>query len=227
MVGRWNFLLKWSLFEGYANFRRGLHLGRVPWCWTGDLKSRELRPTSQSYGATAIQTEWRNSIRLLRECHVQVLETTVIWYNSVISSLAYGQTWCLAVDLFSNLLENGLECTSITYNAGIAACSNSAAWRRAWCSLKEMTLTSLQRSIISYTSAIALCGAKLGVSWNDSHEILADLCRRTLQPNVVSFTSVISDQNWRRALSFYISCRKMQAGAIFGGCVCNISWHEW
>ena len=109
---------------------------------------------------------------------MQVLETTVIWYNSVISSLAYGQTWCLAVDLFSNLLENGLECTSITYNAGIAACSNPAAWRRAWCSLKEMTLTSLQRSIISYTSAIALCGAKLGVSWNDSHEILADLCRK-------------------------------------------------
>ena len=145
---------------------------------------------------------------------MQVLESTVIWYNSVISSLANRQTWFLAVELFCNLLENGLECTSITYNAGIAACSNPAAWRRAWCNLKEMTLTSLQCSIVSYTSAIALCGAKLGVSWNDSLEILADLCRRTLQPNVISFTSVISDQSWRRALSFYISCRNMQVGAI-------------
>ena len=176
--------------------------GIQPTALTGQLGSRGLRPTPQSYGSAISQ--WQISLLLLRECQSQMLESTVILYNSVISSLEPGG-WLLAVNLFYQLLTNGLNCTSITYNAGIAAFSQ--AWRRAQWSFKEIQLMELRHSVVSYSSLIA---AKQ--SWSDALEILVELCREDLQPNVVTLTSAITaTERWNRALALYTACWKMQA----------------
>lgn len=181
-------------------------LGIQPKPLTGQLGSRGLRPTPQSFGSAISQ--WQNSLLLLRECQSQMLESTVILYNSVISSLEPGG-WLLAVDLFDQLLTDGSNCTSITYNAGIAVFSQ--AWRRAQRSFTEIQLMDLRHSVVSYTSLIA----SKKQSWSDALEILLELCREDLQPNVVTFTSAITaTERWNRALSLYAACWKKQASWV-------------
>ena len=186
-------------------------LGSQPTALTGQLGSRALRPTPQSYGSAISQ--WQNSLLLLRECQSQMLESTVILYNSVISSLEPGG-WLLAVNLFYQLLTNGLNCTSITYNAGIAAFSQ--AWRRAQWSFKEIQLMDLRHSVVSYSSLITSIASKKH-SWSDGLEILVELCREDLQPNVVTFTSAIATERWNRALALYTACGKKQANWVDHG----------
>lgn len=159
-----------------------------------------MRASTQSYGSV-ICTRWLSSYQLLMHCQAQQVESSVILYNSVISSGSEG--WPLAVDLFAQLRSSGLECTSITYNA-MARAVEFNAWRRAWWNLKEIQQVQLERSLVSYSTLMS--------SWRGALKNLADLYHQELPPNVISFTSAITKQRWKRAVQLYISCWRKQVG---------------
>lgn len=165
-----------------------------------------MRASTQSFGS--LISRWLTSLWALQHCQVQQVESSVILYNSVISSVG-SEGWPLAVDLFSQLRIGGLECTSITYNA------MAGAWRRAWWNLKEMQQMQLERSVVSYST--------LTSSWRGALEILAELSHQELPPNIISFTSAITKQRWKRALQLYISCWRKQVGRWGSEMECRVS----
>lgn len=83
-------------------------------------------------------------------------------------------------------------------------------------SVMEMAITDKWQ--VSYTSLIGLCDAMEPSSWSGACMFLEDLRAAKLQPNIITFTSVVSSTEffgqWQLALSLLVACSQQVQGNI-------------
>ncbi|CAJ1402405.1 unnamed protein product [Effrenium voratum] len=133
---------------------------------------------------------WQQALFLLSTADVPL---DVIAFGAGIS--ACGAHWQSALALLERLQMQRLRENSVVYNSAMKACELGSAWQAALCLFSTAEL-----DLVSFSVAVSACGA--GQRWAEAGQLLRQLGRHQLQPDVVLYNTTISacGSHWQEAL---------------------------
>ena len=103
-------------------------------------------------------------------------------YTSLLSS----STWCEALALVEQMVDEALQMNEITCNAVIKSCRKGKQWRRSLNVLKQMMEKDLPRTVVTYNSLLSS-----NLEWQQAEKLLKDL-QRVLQVSIISYNSILN-----------------------------------
>eukprot|EP00434_Breviolum_minutum_P003843 symbB.v1.2.003382.t1/scaffold190.1/size276550/7 len=143
---------------------------------------------SAAISASGQAADWRAAVGLLLSMQIALVETTVITYNALVSSLATPNQprWRWVLMYLEDMQVKRIATDIITFNAAMSACENEE-WELALALLSCLKEKRLQANIISFNTCISTCS-----QWETAEVLLHGLKEHDGSRDVVSLNATIT-----------------------------------
>ena len=157
------------------------------------LRADSLQQNVLNFG-TAVNacrrgTQWTLAITTLKKIVKFHLRTSVIAYNSVITSCA-NKHWLMGLALLSDLCMQDLQKSMQSSGAAISLCDVEGQWQDSMQLLHTFARLSMQRGIIPLNSAMSTCGSQ--EMWQLAGHLLQSARAFSLEASCISHNTAMS-----------------------------------
>ena len=132
-------------------------------------------------------SEWEQALRLFESMPETSVHRDVVSFNAAISSCEKGSQWQCAFNLLTRMAEARVNPDAVTESALIASCE----WQAALLLRNFMKRDRIQLNLVTSNALIA------SSPWPLAFQVL----RSGLEPDVTSFSAVMSSCEWLKALN--------------------------
>ncbi|CAJ1425048.1 unnamed protein product [Effrenium voratum] len=135
-------------------------------------------------------SQWRQTLDTLnqQQQHRAWPQPNVVAYSAAIAACEKARNWPMALHLLRSMSEIGIQPDLVALNSALSACP----WELALCLGEVAVSHSMQLNTVSYN--ILLSALSVGQSFSQSREleVLEDMRRSLLQPDVVTYNTLLS-----------------------------------
>eukprot|EP00929_Paragymnodinium_shiwhaense_P058278 TRINITY_DN29173_c0_g1_i2.p1 TRINITY_DN29173_c0_g1~~TRINITY_DN29173_c0_g1_i2.p1 ORF type:complete len:212 (+),score=21.99 TRINITY_DN29173_c0_g1_i2:186-821(+) len=147
---------RWTGHHGMVSSASASSTHRAP-------ASSQLRDAASQMASHTKRSTWQAAILVFASLMDNVLDPTIVCYNSLMSAWRRSSNWQHVLEVFAGFEERRVEATDASYRVAMRACNEASNWRALLVLLQQMRRHRIQN--IESANWIAASGLAKASQW--------------------------------------------------------------